>query len=162
MYSPIILQAGCTIGKPAESEAVMEQLNALLAERGRQTRRLQKICAICLLVTAAVLMGGILLPAVSLQPLGLTELGYREDVLGQVRWRLRQSYSLRRAAYAGAGAAEWLARLQNWLLGKTSPELEAAFAPGLRLWAQQGRLVNTSQPGTGIYELKIHVEYEKE
>lgn len=55
--------------KNSELEAIahkLEQLNALLAERGRQTRRLQKICAICLLVTAAVLMGGILLPAVSL------------------------------------------------------------------------------------------------
>ena len=155
MYSPIILQAGCTIGKPAESEAVMEQLNALLALL-RQFPSWEEEKG------PAVDMWDGCPQNSSLQPLGLTELGYREDGLGQVRWRLRQSYSLRRAAYAGAGAAEWLARLQNWLLGKTSPELEAAFAPGLRLWAQQGRLVNTSQPGTGIYELKIHVEYEKE
>lgn len=153
MHSPIILQAGCTIGKPAESEAAMEQLNALLGVL-RQFPLWEEALAVdnwdgCPQNS-------------SLQPLGLTVLSRREDLLGQVRWRLRQSYCLRRAAYPGAEAAAWVAGLQNWLLGRSTPELEAAFAPGLRLWAQQGRLVSTSQPGTGIYEIKIHVEYEKE
>ena len=98
----------------------------------------------------------------SLQPQGMTVLSCREDLTGHRRWRLRQSYCLRRAAFAGPEAAGWIAQLQNWLLGRTSEELEAAFAPGLRLWAQQGRVVSGSQPGTGIYEVKIHVEYEKE
>jgi len=98
----------------------------------------------------------------SLQPLGLTVLGCREDLLGHRRWRLRQSYCLRRTAYGGREAADWMAQLQSWLLGRTSEALEAAFAPGLRLWAQQGCAVSDSQPGTGIYEVKIHVEYEKE
>ncbi len=54
--------------KSSELETIalkLEQLNALLAERNAQNRRLQRICAICLLVTAAVVGCGVLLPMLS-------------------------------------------------------------------------------------------------
>ena len=56
-------------GQHSELEAIalkLEQLNALLAERNAQHRRLQRVCAVCLLVCAAVVGGSVLLPAVSL------------------------------------------------------------------------------------------------
>ena len=95
-------------------------------------------------------------------PLGLQVIARREDVLGNGVLTLRQSFLLRRNAVAGEGAAQWLLQLQNWLLTPPPADLQSQFGAGLRLWAEDGRLVNTSQPGTGVYEVKIHAEYEKE
>lgn len=98
----------------------------------------------------------------ALLPLGLQVLGRKEDIRGGKTIRLRQSFLLRRAALAGENAAGWLVQLQNWLLEQPVGNLELCFGAGLRLWAEAGRLVNSKQPGTGIYEVKIHAQYEKE
>lgn len=95
-------------------------------------------------------------------PLGQQVIARREDVLGNQRLRLRQSYLLRRCAFSGESAAQWLLQLQNWLLCLPAEELTPLFGRRLRLWAEAGRLTNAKQPGTGIYEVKIHMEYEKE
>lgn len=97
-----------------------------------------------------------------LLPLGLQVLGRRDDIQGNVIYRLRQSFLLRRAAFAGEEAAVWLLELQAWLLQQPVLDLEPCFGPKLRLWAERGHLANAKQPGTGIYEVKIHAEYEKE
>lgn len=95
-------------------------------------------------------------------PQGLRVLDRREDVQGNVTYRLEQSFLLRRVAFAGENAAHWLQQLQNWLLIQPAGALESVFGPKLRLWAELGRLTNAKQPGTGIYEVKIHAQYEKE
>lgn len=98
----------------------------------------------------------------SLFPLGQRVLEQREDVLGNRRLRLRQSFLLRRYASPGENAAAWLLWLQQWLVGQPVQPLETAFGRRLRLQAEDGKRTAASQTGTGIYELKIHVEYEKE
>ncbi|MBQ3252156.1 MAG: hypothetical protein IJB02_02815 [Oscillospiraceae bacterium] len=95
-------------------------------------------------------------------PLGLTVLRRRENVQGDKVFTLRQSFLLRRVAYAGQTAAAWLLALQNWLLTQPVEALEPAFGNRLRLWAEQGQPAGLNQPGTGVYQVKIHVEYEKE
>ena len=97
-----------------------------------------------------------------LLPQGLRILDRKEDIRGNAICRLGQSFLLRRTAIAGEDAADWLMQLQNWLLGLSTKDLEPSFGANLRLWAEAGRLVNSKQPGTGIYEVKIHAQYEKE
>ena len=94
-------------------------------------------------------------------PLGVRVRFCREDVLGNVTLGLRQSFLLRRAAYAGEGSADWLLQLQDWLLRQPTEAL-SDFGRVPRLSVENGRLVSSKQPGTGIYELNIHVDYEKE
>lgn len=98
----------------------------------------------------------------TLFPLGLQVLGQKEDVLGNTVSRLRQSFLLRRVACIGEPAADWLLQLQSWLLVQPVSRLEPVFGASLRLWAQGGHLTGGKQPGTGIYEVKIFAEYEKE
>ena len=93
-------------------------------------------------------------------PLGLQVKDRREDVLGNVRLRLRQSFLLRRVFPTGEAGAGWVMKLQNWLL-QQAPQWEC-FGKRVHLWAENGHLVSSKQPGTGIYEVKIHVDYEKE
>ena len=98
----------------------------------------------------------------ALLPLGVQVLGRKEDIQGNKTYRLGQSFLLRRAALAGEDAAGWLMELQNWLLGQPVRDLQPCFGAGLRLWAEAGHLANSKQPGTGIYEVKIHAQYNKE
>lgn len=95
-------------------------------------------------------------------PLGLQVLSRQEDIRGNVRLHLQESFLLRRGSAVGQPAAAWLLALQHWLLTQPVAHLEPLFGPKLRLWAQQGRLLHAKQPGTGIYEVKIHAQYEKE
>lgn len=97
-----------------------------------------------------------------LLPQGLRVLDRKEDIRGNAICRLRQSFLLRRAAIAGEDAALWLLQLQNWLLRQPVGDLEPCFGANLRLWAEAGHLTNSKQPGTGIYEVKIHAQYDKE
>lgn len=89
-----------------------------------------------------------------LLPQGQTVLQSREDVLGNRVYLLRQKYLLRRVTYPGQAAAQWLLALQEWLRSQK--------LPGVRIWAEEGTLGNSTQPGTGIYEVIIYMEYEKE
>ena len=98
----------------------------------------------------------------ALFPLGLQVLSQKEDVLGNTVRRLRQTFLLRRVACIGESAAAWLMQLQAWLLTQPLNHLEPVFGSSLRLWAQGGHLTGGKQPGTGIYEVKIFAEYEKE
>ena len=44
----------------------LEQLNALLAQRNAQHRRMLRVCAVCLMVAAGAVLLGVLLPSVGL------------------------------------------------------------------------------------------------
>lgn len=94
-------------------------------------------------------------------PLGLRELERREDVLGGCRQRLRQTFLLRRHGCRGEDAAAWLLQLQQWLM-EQADVLQPVFGTQLQLRAEQGKLTSTAQPGTGVYEVQITVEYTKE
>ena len=98
----------------------------------------------------------------ALLPLGLQVAQQKEDVLGKRTYKLRQTFLLRRVACIGESAADWLMQLQAWLLTRQVSHLEPVFGSSLRLWAQGGHLAGGKQPGTGIYEVKIFAEYEKE
>jgi hypothetical protein len=98
----------------------------------------------------------------ALFPLGLQVLEQKEDVQGNRTYKLRQGFLLRRVACIGEPAAQWLMQLQAWLLTQPVSYLEPVFGSSLHLWAQSGHLTSGKQPGTGIYEVKIHVDYEKE
>ena len=95
-------------------------------------------------------------------PLGLQVLSRREDVQGNTRLRLRQSFLLRRVCYGTREASAWLLSFQQWLLEQPTEALEAVFGSHLQLWAELGKQVSSKQPGIGIYEVKIHAQYEKE
>ena len=96
--------------------------------------------------------------ACGLYPLGLQVRQRREDVQGNVVLQLRESFLLRRAAYAEEAGTRWLMALEHWLLQQTTEHL----GKHVRITPAEGRLVTGKQPGTGIYELKIHLDYEKE
>lgn len=96
--------------------------------------------------------------ACGLFPLGLQVRRRREDVQGNVVLQLRESFLLRRAACAEEAGAQWLMALEHWLLHQTLGDV----GEQVRITPTGGRLVTGKQPGTGIYELKIHVDYEKE
>ena len=100
--------------------------------------------------------------ACTLFPLGLQVLQQKEDVLGNRTYKLRQGFLLRRVACIGETAADWLMQLQSWLLSQQISHLEPVFGSSLHLWAQGGHLTGGKQPGTGVYEVKIFAEYEKE
>lgn len=94
-------------------------------------------------------------------PLGLRQLERREDVLGGCRQRLRQTFLLRRHGYRGEDGASWLLQLQQWLM-EQADVLQPAFGTELQLRSEQGKLTKATQPGTGVYEVHIIVEYTKE
>ena len=93
-------------------------------------------------------------------PMGLQVLYSGADILGNRIYRLRQSFLLRRAFLAGEDGARWMMELQNWLLLQ-SPHWEQ-FGRRVKIFGENARLISGKQPGTGIYEVKIHVDYEKE
>ena len=51
-----------------------------------------------------------------LYPMGLTELSRRENVLGNVMVRCRETFLLRRVAGQSAENAQWLEDFQNWVM----------------------------------------------
>ena len=152
MCSPNISGGVCIILRQAESEVLMEQLNALKT-------------LLCSFPGWGAAELAVDIPtgkpqACGLFPVGLRVLYRGTDILGNRSYRLRQSFLLRRADCAGEAAAQWLMELQSWLLLQM-PRWDC-FGRQVRIFAEDGRLVSSKQPGTGIYEMKIHVDYEKE
>jgi hypothetical protein len=93
-------------------------------------------------------------------PLGVEVLKTREDVLGNRHSRLRQTFLLRRSAPRGENAARWVADFSRWAAEN------AATAPALgdrqQLRAEKGRLLSAQGAGTGIYEVRLTLEYDSE
>lgn len=102
-----------------------------------------------------------------LYPQGIEEITRHQDVLGNVTVENRLKILLYRASTGqqdSPEAANWLLNLQNWIQSQSA----AGLAPRLgddpareRIWAQQGRLHNASQSGTGKYAVTITAEYVK-
>ena len=91
-------------------------------------------------------------------PQGTEEISRREDVLGNVTCRLRQTYLLRRVDIRGEMGASFMLRLCQWAQDQPAPEL----GENTRIRWEKGRLVSVSQTGTATYEMKIITEYDKE
>ena len=91
-------------------------------------------------------------------PLGSEELSRREDVMGNVKCRLRHTFLLRRVANRGEQAAAWLMELARWMGQQPPPTV--GENPGIR--GEKGRLVNPGQTGAATYEMGIILEYDKE
>ncbi len=95
----------------------------------------------------------------SVFPLGMEVLSRQENLLGQVQYRCRLRFALRRTAIVGQAAAQWLLDLQNWVLehGSSAPR----FGENQTVRAEKGTLSKLSGTGTGIYEVRITVEFTK-
>ncbi len=91
-------------------------------------------------------------------PLGCEELSRKEDVLGNVRQRLRQTFALRRVAQRQEAAAAWLLEFAQWVRLQSPPHI----GENTRIRAEKGRLLSVTQTGTATYEVKIILEYDKE
>ena len=93
---------------------------------------------------------------------GMEVLERKQDITGGQKLRVKQTFLLRRRGVRTAGEAAWLLQLQNWVLENPPRELEPVFGTELRLRMEKGRLTQTRQPGTAIYDGTIILEYIKE
>ena len=100
-------------------------------------------------------------------PVGMEEVGRREDVLGNVTVSCRCRFSLYRVT-TGQGDnthnAQWLLDFQNWIQAQSAAHLAPAFGdePAReQIRAEKGRLKNASQTGTGIYAVELTAEFVK-
>ncbi len=104
---------------------------------------------------------------IGLYPTGMRELSRREDVLGSVTVRNRQSFTLCRVTAGqtdGWASAQWIAGLQEWVQSQSLRGLAPVFgdSPGTeRILAQAGRLQSACNAGTVKYTVSLTVEYEK-
>ena len=102
-----------------------------------------------------------------LYPQGVEEVSRHSDVLGNVTVENRLRFMLYRVSAGqcdSTDAAIWLLQLQNWIQSQST----AGMAPRLgddpareRIRAEQGKLRNASQSGTGKYAVTITAEYVK-
>ena len=95
-------------------------------------------------------------------PVGVEELGRKEDLLGNRQIDCRQTFLLRRIAQREEIAAGWLMALQQWVQQQNA----AGTAPRLgdvaeKCWvrAEKGRLSAANQTGTATYEIRIVFDY---
>lgn len=91
-------------------------------------------------------------------PLGTEEISRREDVLGNVKVRLRMTCLLRRVALRRDEGAAFMAELSRWIGQRPAPML----GMNTRIRGEKGKLASVSQTGTATYEMKIIAEFEKE
>ncbi len=105
--------------------------------------------------------------SLGLYPLGLELVEQREDVLGN-RWETCRQHFLLRRQTAGQEdnrqGAQWLMKLQAWISQCSREDRMPRFSdPGLpqAVWADSGRLQEARQTGTGVYQVKLTVEFTK-
>lgn len=91
-------------------------------------------------------------------PVGKEQLSRREDVLGNVRCRYRDSFLLRRRAVKGEAAAAWVMDFAAWAEGAHLP----ALGDGVQVSVEQGKLHAAAPDGTATYQVIVHFTYEKE
>ncbi len=91
-------------------------------------------------------------------PVGKALLDRREDVLGNVRCRWRESFLLRRRAVKGEAAAAWIMGFAAWAEGAAPP----ALGEKVQTSVEQGKLHAAAPDGTATYQVTVHFTYEKE
>lgn len=91
-------------------------------------------------------------------PVGKEQLFRREDVLGNVRCRYKDSFLLRRRAVKGEKAAAWVMAFAAWAESAVPPVL----GERVQVSAEQGKLYAAAPDGTATYQVTVHFTYEKE
>lgn len=105
--------------------------------------------------------------ACGLFPLGVEERFRRRDVTGTVTVGCRCRFLLCRVCpgqAAGQANAQWLLELQSWVREQSSLGLAPVFGDDPeqeQLRAEQGRLKDADQTGTGVYTVQLTAEYIK-
>ena len=99
-----------------------------------------------------------------LYPMGVEVLERRDDLLGNVRTRLRQRFVLYRNVCPGEDQSLWLLQLQQWVAQQWALGLAPRFgdesaAESLR--AEKGALKEVTAAGTAVYTVNITLEYVK-
>ena len=89
-------------------------------------------------------------------PIGVDELRYRKDVLGQVTRFVRYSFLLRCVALPGEDAARKLLLLQE--MAANDPPF---LGENARFRAEKGKLVKDTGCGSGLYEIRLIAEREE-
>ena len=102
----------------------------------------------------------------SLCPGGLEVVSSRTDVLGRIQLNCRYQFALYRVGDpAGSGKdAAWLLDFQNWVLEQTALGLAPRFGddPAREtLFAEKAALKDASQPGSGVYTVKLTAKFVK-
>ena len=92
-------------------------------------------------------------------PLGQEILETKQDVLGNISQKLRNSFLLRRIASRQESAAVWLLGFQDWVRQQSLAGLAPRFGEHCRIRAEKGRLISATQTGTATYEVKIVIEF---
>ena len=100
-------------------------------------------------------------------PTGLQEVSRRQDVLGNITVKNRYHFVLYRVAARQENNEEnalWLLEFQNWVQAQSAGGLAPHFGDepsSERLWAENGKLKEASQTGTGIYAVALTAEFVK-
>lgn len=92
---------------------------------------------------------------------GLQEVKRVEDVLGNVAVHCRYRFLLRRMVRDGD---MWLPDFQQWVQKQCALGLTPTFGDvpaNERLQAENGKLLERSQPGTGVYEVTLVADFIK-
>ena len=91
-------------------------------------------------------------------PMGTKLLHRKEDVLGNVRCTVAETFLLRRRAVKSDAAAAWIMAFSAWAETGVPPQL----GENTRLAVEKGKLLSTATDGTAIYEVTVTMTYEKE
>lgn len=104
----------------------------------------------------------------SLAPEGLTELGRREDILGNVTVECRYDFGVwfvvARAEGDDLGAAEdaqWVLGFQAWVQEQSVRGLVPQFGDAQVVRAQEGRLEETDTEGMAVYLVRLSFDFRK-
>ena len=101
-----------------------------------------------------------------LHPGGLEVVSAKADVLGAVTMTCRYHFFLYRMGSAqGDGRdAAWLLAFQNWVLQQQAQGLAPKFGDdpaAERIFAEKGQLKDASQPGAGVYAVKLTAQFAR-
>ncbi len=104
-------------------------------------------------------------PGCGLFPGGIEELWRKQNLLGQVRVRCREHFTLRCLMTQPTDeAASWLLNLQQWVQQQSAQGLAPTFGddPATeQLTAQKGHLEKSAHPTLNAYCLPLTAEYTK-
>ena len=100
-------------------------------------------------------------PSTGLYPRGLRRLWQTRDILGNTTERYRCQFTIRRVV-SGMGDktvhALWLLDLQNWV---RQSQDAPALGEDTQWYAENGKCIQVTQAGTGIYTLELYGEFTK-
>ena len=102
-----------------------------------------------------------------LYPMGMEIVRRKEDVLGNVTCRCRYRFTLYRVVTGqedNTQNAAWGMAFQNWVMEQSALGLAPVFGDEPQketLRAEQGKLKNASQTGTGFYGVELTAEFVK-